>query len=75
MVSAGCLVGENAMVGAKSIVRGDVPAHHVAVGAPAQSVRVKPGWESTTAEPGPLADRRKHRQIEYDIPETIDTVD
>ena len=75
MVAAGCRVGENAMVGAKGIVRGDVPAHHVAVGTPAKSVRVKPGWESVAADPGPLTDRRDQRRIDYDIAEEIDVVD
>ncbi|MFW6318366.1 MAG: acyltransferase [Halorubrum sp.] len=75
MVAAGCRVGENAMVGAKAVVRGDVPAHHIAVGAPAKSVRVKPGWASVAADPGPLTDRREQRRIEYDVPDDVDVVD
>ena len=69
MVRAGVRVGENAMVGAKAVLQRDVPAHHVAVGTPAKSVRVKPGWESV-AEPveDANADRREQRRIETDLP-------
>jgi acetyltransferase-like isoleucine patch superfamily enzyme len=75
MIGAGSRVGRNAMVGAKAIVRGEVPAHHVAVGAPAKSVKVKPGWESETPEPGRLPDTRETRRIEYDLPDDLRTVD
>ncbi|MFC7167440.1 acyltransferase [Halospeciosus flavus] len=68
MIRAGVRVGENAFAGAKSIVQGDIPAHHVAVGTPAKSVRVKPGWESV-AEPLDQGgkDRREQRRIEFDL--------
>ncbi|MFC3959001.1 acyltransferase [Halovivax cerinus] len=76
MVRAGCRIGENAIVGARAVVQGDVPAHHVAVGAPAKSVKVKPGWEADAA---PLdaggADRKEDRRIEYDLPDDIDVFD
>jgi maltose O-acetyltransferase len=75
MIGAGCLVGRNAMVGAKAVVRGDVPAHHVAVGTPAEGVAVKPGWESVAADPGRLEDNRPSRRIEYDVPADVDHVD
>ena len=75
MLAAGARVGHNAMVGAKALVRGDVPAHHVAVGMPAKSVRVKPGWESVADEPGPLPDNRETRRIEYDLPDDLKRVD
>jgi maltose O-acetyltransferase len=75
MIGAGSHVGRNAMVGAKAIVRGEVPAHHVAVGAPATSVKVKPGWESATPEPGRLPDTRETRRIEYDLPDDLQAVD
>jgi acetyltransferase-like isoleucine patch superfamily enzyme len=76
MIRAGCKVGENAVVGAKSIVQGDVPAHHIAVGSPAKSVKVKPGWESV-AEPLEAGgeSRRAERKLEYDLPEDIDQFD
>ena len=65
MVRAGSRVGENAMLGAKAILQGDVPDHHVAVGTPARSVRVKPGWESVATEVGDrLPDRREDRRLE-----------
>ncbi|MFW6161638.1 MAG: carboxypeptidase regulatory-like domain-containing protein, partial [Planctomycetota bacterium] len=32
-------VGQNAVVGARAVIRGDVPDHHVAVGSPARSVK------------------------------------
>ncbi len=64
MVNAGCRVGENAMVGTSAMVRGDVPAHHIAVGSPAKSVKVKPGWETVADDPGPLTDRRASRELD-----------
>jgi len=76
MVRAGCKIGENAIVGAKAIVGGDVPAHHVAVGQPAKSVAIKDGWESVAA---PLEaggeDRREDRRIEYDVPDDLEQFD
>jgi maltose O-acetyltransferase len=72
MLAAGARVGHNAMVGAKALVRGDVPAHHVAVGMPAKSVRVKPGWESVADDTGRLPDNRETRRIEYDLPDDLD---
>ena len=76
MIRAGVRVGENAMVGAKSILQRDVPAHHVAVGTPAKSIATKPGWESVAA---PIEDtnedRREQRRIEYDLPEDFDAFD
>jgi len=76
MIRAGVRVGENAMVGAKSILQRDVPAHHVAVGTPAKSITVKPGWESV-ADPIEDAneDRREQRRIEYDLPNGFDEFD
>jgi maltose O-acetyltransferase len=76
MVSAGTSVGENAVVGARAVVQGDVPAHHVAVGTPAKSVRVKPGWEDV-ADPLEAGgeNRTAERRIDYDLPEDIDVFD
>jgi len=76
MVKAGVKVGENAVVGAKSIVQRDVPAHHVAVGTPAKSVKVKPGWEDV-AEPLEDAnvDRTDERRIEYELDDDLDVFD
>jgi acetyltransferase-like isoleucine patch superfamily enzyme len=76
MVTAGVRVGENSVVGARATVTGDVPAHHVVVGQPAKSVRVKPGFEDE-AEPveGGLADRSDEREIPYDLPEDVDVFD
>jgi acetyltransferase-like isoleucine patch superfamily enzyme len=45
VVIAGCKIGENAMIGSRAVVTKDVPAHHVAVGMPARSVKIKPGYE------------------------------
>lgn len=77
MVRAGCRVGENSVVGARSVVQGDVPAHHVVVGTPARSVRVKPGWESVAEEleDGRLPDRDDDREIEYDLPDDLKPFD
>jgi acetyltransferase-like isoleucine patch superfamily enzyme len=76
MVRAGVRVGENALVGAKAVVQGDVPDHHVAVGAPARSVKIKPGWESVAA---PLdeggADTRAERRIDDELPSDLEPFD
>ncbi len=76
IVRAGCKVGENAIVGARGVVQNDVPAHHIAVGMPAESVKIKPGWESVAT---PLekagVNRQERRRIEYDLPENVETFD
>ena len=69
MVNAGCRIGENSMVGTGAMVRGDLPAHHVAVGSPAKSVKVKPGWESVAESPGALVDRRESRILDRKLPD------
>lgn len=76
MVRAGVKVGENAIVGAKSIVQNDVPAHHVVVGQPAKSVKIKPGWEEV-AEPldGDTSGNKEDHRIEYDLPEDLEDFD
>ena len=76
MVRAGCKVGENAVVGARGVVQSDVPAHHVAVGQPAKSVRIKPGFEDV-AEPldADHADGREDRRIPYELPDDLDQFD
>jgi maltose O-acetyltransferase len=75
MISAGCRIGENAMVGASATTRGDVPAHHIAVGTPAKSVTVKPGWETVADDPCSLADNRERRQIGLEVPNSLDEFD
>ncbi|MGM0604289.1 MAG: acyltransferase [Halobacteriota archaeon] len=77
MVRAGCVVGENSIVGARGVVQGDVPAHHIVVGMPARSVKIKPGWEAV-AEPigdGSLRNRQDDREIEYELPADLDAFD
>jgi acetyltransferase-like isoleucine patch superfamily enzyme len=76
MVRAGVKVGENSVVGAKSTVQRDVPAHHIVVGSPARSVRIKPGWESvaTPVDEGGV-DRREERYIESTVPDDIEPFD
>jgi maltose O-acetyltransferase len=76
MVTAGSRVGKNAIVGAKAIVRGDVPDHHIAVGSPAKSVKIKPGWEDV-AEPLDAGgeNRTADRRIDYELPDGIDVFD
>jgi maltose O-acetyltransferase len=68
MIDAGCQIGENSLVGASSMVRGDVPAHHIAVGSPAKTVKIKPGWEPIADQPGPLPDNREARQLDREPP-------
>ena len=66
MVTAGVRVGENSLVGARATVTGDVPAHHVVVGQPAKSVRVKPGFEDEAPETeGRLVDNAETRELGY----------
>jgi maltose O-acetyltransferase len=76
MVRAGVKVGENAVVGARAIVQSDVPAHHIVVGMPAKSVRVKPGFED---EAVPVdADHESHREereLPYTLPADLDVFD
>ncbi|RLM53350.1 acyltransferase [Halobellus sp. Atlit-31R] len=76
MVRAGCRIGENAVVGARSVVQGDVPDHHVAAGIPAKSLKIKPGWESV-ADPveDKLRNRQAERRIEYDLPPETEQFD
>jgi maltose O-acetyltransferase len=76
MVRAGCKIGENSIIGARSVVQSDIPPHHVAVGQPAQSVRIKPGWEDV-ADPIDTehSSRRGERQIEYELPDDLEPFD
>ncbi|SFB80219.1 Acetyltransferase (isoleucine patch superfamily) [Halobiforma haloterrestris] len=76
MVRAGNRVGENAIVGARGVVQHDVPAHHIAVGMPAKSVKIKPGWEDAATpieEAG--VNRQERRRIEYDLPDDLEVFD
>jgi acetyltransferase-like isoleucine patch superfamily enzyme len=76
MVTAGVKVGANSVVGARATVTGDVPAHHVVVGQPAKSVRVKPGFEDEAADiEDRLADRSDERELGYTLPEDLDRFD
>jgi acetyltransferase-like isoleucine patch superfamily enzyme len=71
LVQAGARVGENAMVGARAVVRDDVPDHHVAVGTPAKSVRIKPGWESVaTPVDSAGVNRQEERRLNSEV--TVD---
>jgi maltose O-acetyltransferase len=76
MVRAGVRVGENAVAGARAVVQGDVPDHHIAVGIPAKSVKVKPGWEDV-AEPLDAggAKNADERRIDSEIPDDIEVFD
>ena len=49
-VFAGVKVGDDAMVGAMAVATKDVRPHHVNVGIPAKSVRVKPGAPQSTGD-------------------------
>jgi acetyltransferase-like isoleucine patch superfamily enzyme len=74
LVRAGVRMGRNSLLAAKSMVKDDVPAHHIAAGSPAGSIAVKPGWESVAA-PLENPDRREQRRLEYDLPDSLDTFD
>ncbi|MFB6121515.1 MAG: acyltransferase [Halobacteriaceae archaeon] len=76
MVSAGCKVGRNALVGARAVVQKDVPAHHVAVGMPAKSVKVKPGFEDEAVPVEEGGERNKdERELGYALPEGVERFD
>ncbi len=76
MVRAGVRVGENAVLGARAVAQSDVPDHHVAVGTPAKSIRVKPGWESVAESvDADRDDGREHRRIHHEVPDDIDVFD
>jgi maltose O-acetyltransferase len=72
VVAAGVCVEENAILGARAVAQSDVPAHHIAVGMPARSVSVKPGWESV-ADPvdGDRETGPGDRQLPADVPEDV----
>ncbi|MFB6111055.1 MAG: acyltransferase [Halobacteriaceae archaeon] len=76
LVRAGTRVGENAIVGARAVVQGDVPAHHVVVGMPAKSLGPKPDFEDVadSVEDG-LVDRRRERELPYELPADLDRFD
>jgi maltose O-acetyltransferase len=75
MVSAGCRVGRNAMVGAGAKVLGDVPAHQIAAGTPAEGIKIKQGWRSEAADLGPLADNSENRRLDREFPESYEEYD
>ena len=77
MVRAGCRIGENSIVGARAFVQGDVPDHHIAVGMPARSVKVKDGFEDETEpiDDGRLTNRQDEREIPYELPDDLDQFD
>jgi maltose O-acetyltransferase len=76
MVGAGCRVGRNALVGARAVVQSDVPAHHIAVGMPAESVKIKPGFEDEAVPLEDAGERRKEgREVGYALPADLDRFD
>lgn len=75
MITAGCRIGENTMVGSGSTTLGDVPAHHIATGTPAKSVKIKPGWEPVAEEVGPLTDNREQRALPSEYPDSLEEFD
>ena len=76
MVRAGCRIEQNALVGARSVVQRDIPAHHIAVGMPARSVKVKPGYEEEAESvEDPLPSKREERKLEKPLPEELTVFD
>lgn len=75
MISAGCRIGRNAMIGSGATILGDVPAHHIAAGSPGKSVKIKPGWEAAADDLGPLVDNRNRRRIPSEFPESFEEFD
>ena len=76
MIRAGCRIGENALVGARAVVQRDVPAHHIVVGMPATSVKIKPGFEDDAHPVDNLPpSRRDERVLETPVPDDIEIFD
>jgi acetyltransferase-like isoleucine patch superfamily enzyme len=76
MVRAGVRIGENSLVGARAFVQNDVPAHHVVVGMPAKSVRIKPGFEDAAVPlDAEVESDRDAREIPYDLPADLEVFD
>ncbi len=76
MVRAGVKIGENAVLGSRAMAQADVPAHHVAVGTPAKSIRVKPGWESVALPvDGDHPDGRAERELPSEVPGNVEVFD
>lgn len=76
MVRAGVRIGENALVGARAFVQRDVPAHHVMLGMPAKSVRVKPGFEDEAIPvDAEFEDHRTEREIPYSLTDDLEVFD
>ena len=61
-VLAGVHVGCDAMVGALAVATKDVRPHHVNLGIPAKSVRVKPNAPADTDECLPIAKERRREE-------------
>ncbi|MCO8242951.1 MULTISPECIES: acyltransferase [unclassified Haladaptatus] len=76
MVRAGVKIGEDSVVGARAVVQSDVPAHHIAVGMPAKSIKIKPGYEDEAA---PLDDvpstEKESRRIDDELPDNLEQFD
>ncbi|WP_435155420.1 acyltransferase [Haladaptatus sp. DFWS20] len=76
MIRAGLKIGEDAIVGARAVVQSDVPAHHIAVGMPAKSIKIKPGWED---EAVPVDDvpptEKESRRIDSELPDDFEVFD
>ena len=76
MIRAGCRIGDNALVGARAIVQRDVPAHHIVVGIPAKSVKIKPGFESVAHSLDDLPQSgREGRSLDTPVPDDIEVFD
>jgi len=75
MISAGCRIGRNSMVGSGATTLGDTPEHHIVAGSPAKSVKIKPGWQSVAEDLGPLPDNRESRRLPTEFPESFDEFD
>jgi maltose O-acetyltransferase len=69
-------MGRNAILAAKSVAQRDVPDHHIAVGQPAKSVKIKPEWEDA-AEPldADVETDKESRHIEDRIPDDLEIFD
>ncbi|MGA9400615.1 acyltransferase [Haladaptatus sp.] len=76
MVRAGVKIGEDSVVGARAVVQSDVPAHHIAVGMPAKSIKIKPGYEDEAAplDDGPSTEKES-RRIDDELPDDLEQFD
>ncbi len=76
MVRAGVKIGEDSVVGARAVVQNDVPAHHIAVGMPAKSIKIKPEYKDEAVPLDEIPPTEKaSRRIDDELPDNLEQFD